>query len=351
MKLAAACALILVLTPSAAFAWGYEGHEIVAAIARARLTRAVRAKVDAILAGDTDTLTAPDMLSRATWADAWRSAGHRETASWHFVDQELGHPDLSSACFGRPALNRSPASAGPAQDCVVDRIDEFSAELASSSTSPAERILALKYVLHFVGDVHQPLHASDHEDRGGNCVRIAMGGPVTSNLHSFWDTGVLAPLGADPVAAAAQLNAMITPAQARAWSRGSASDWAKESYEVAQRVAYTFNTASGCDPNASPVSLPPGYAQRALAAAQVQLQKGGVRLAYVLNTALAQVTIPFPVSAPVAPASSAPLGETSTPVRSALSLQCSTEADARGLHGQARKAFRSACKRRGPGAK
>ena len=75
--------------PGPALAWGYEDHEIVAAIARARLTPAVRAKVDAILAGDADTLTAPDMLSRATWADAWRGAGHRETAQWHFVDLEL----------------------------------------------------------------------------------------------------------------------------------------------------------------------------------------------------------------------------------------------------------------------
>ena len=167
----------------------------------------VRAKVDAILAGDTDTLTAPGMIARATWADAWRSAGHRETAPWHFVDQELGHPDLSSGCFGRPALSGAVASAGPAQDCVVDKIDEFTAELASPSTTPAERLLALKYVLHFVGDVHQPLHASDNQDRGANCVRIALGGPATSNLHSFWDTAVLAPLGADPVVAAA-----VTPA-------------------------------------------------------------------------------------------------------------------------------------------
>ena len=75
--------------PAPALAWGFEGHEIVAAIARARLTPAVRARVDAILAGDTDTLTAPDMRSRATWADARRGAGHCEPAQWHLVDLEL----------------------------------------------------------------------------------------------------------------------------------------------------------------------------------------------------------------------------------------------------------------------
>ena len=168
MRTAITAAIIaLLLAPSPAFAWGYEGHEIIATIARAELTPAVRAKVDAILAGDPDTLTGPDMVSRATWADAWRSAGHRETAQWHFVDTELDGPDLKAACFGYPAA-RNPASAGPATDCVVDKIREFTSELASPTTVPAERLLALKYLLHFVGDVHQPLHASDNHDRGGN---------------------------------------------------------------------------------------------------------------------------------------------------------------------------------------
>ena len=152
--------LAVMLAPSPASAWGYEGHEIVATIARAELTPSVRAKVDAILATDPDTLTKPDMASRATWADAWRSAGHRETAQWHFVDTELGSPDLKAACFGYPAAS-DPASAGPATDCAVDKIREFTAELASPTTAPAERLLALKYLLHFVGDAHQPLHASD----------------------------------------------------------------------------------------------------------------------------------------------------------------------------------------------
>lgn len=74
---------------SPAFAWGYEGHETVAAIARNYLTPTVRARVDAILSTDTDTLTKPDMISRSTWADVWRSKSHSETADWHFVDNEI----------------------------------------------------------------------------------------------------------------------------------------------------------------------------------------------------------------------------------------------------------------------
>ena len=283
-----ACILLAVAAlPAPALAWGFEGHEIMADIARARLTPAVRAKVDALLAADTDTLTAHDMAAEATWADAYRGAGHHETAQWHFVDTEIDHPDLASACFGRPGLNGAPASAGPANDCVVDKIDEFTAELASPASAPAERLLALKFLLHFVGDVHQPLHASDHQDRGGDCVRIALGGPRTSNLHAFWDTGVLAPLGADPKAAAAVLAARITSAQAATWSAGTAADWAQESYAVAKSVAYTLNTPAGCSQDASPITLPDAYVAAAQDAADLQLEKAGVRLAWVLNRALA----------------------------------------------------------------
>ena len=343
-RLFAAAGLALAALPAPASAWGFEGHEIVAALARARLTPAVRAKVDAILAGDADTLTAPDMEARATWADAWRGAGHRERASWHFVDLELDHPDLDAACFGRPAPGGAPASTGPARDCVVDKLDAFTRELAAAGTAPEERLLALKYVLHFVGDVHQPLHAADHQDRGGNCVRISLGGQRTSNLHAFWDTGVLEPLGPDPDAAAAALSAAITPDEARAWARGSAADWARESYGVARAVAYTLGTPAGCGREDAPTPLPAGYADRALAAARIQLERAGVRLAWVLNTALGPLPAAGPAGPPVTPVGELPLPD--APARSAASLACSAQADARGLHGIERKRFRDGCKRR-----
>jgi hypothetical protein len=288
MKQITRAAVILVLAlglPAPALAWGNEGHEIIAAIAQGYLTPAARAKVDALLAADHDALTPPDMLSRSTWADAWRAAGHRETAQWHFVDIELDHPDVKAACFGFPAPDH-PASAGPAQDCVIDRVNAFAAELADPSTPQAERILALKYVLHFVGDLHQPLHAADNHDRGGNCVRVSLGGARTINLHSYWDTTVVSTLGADPTAVAAKLRAEITPAQATAWRQGTPRAWTMEAHEVAAKVAYWPGAPAGCDPDAAPVSLPAGYDARAKRAAALQLQKAGVRLAEVLNRAL-----------------------------------------------------------------
>jgi hypothetical protein len=273
------------LAPSAASAWGYKGHEIIAAIAWSYLTPSARAKVDALLAADADTLTAPDMLARSTWADAWRGAGHRETAQWHFVDIELDHPDVAAACFGFPAPAQ-PASAGPANDCVIGRVNAFAAELATPATPKPEKILALKYVLHLVGDLHQPLHAADNHDRGGNCVPLALGGPRTTNLHSYWDTAVVTALGPDPVAVAAELTAQITPAQKAEWRRGDPQAWALETYKVAKSVAYWPGLQGGCASDRAPVSLPPGYATRAQAAARRQLQRAGVRLALVLNRAL-----------------------------------------------------------------
>ena len=280
-----ATAMVLV-APASASAWGFEGHEIIATIARGYLTPAVRAKVDALLAADTDTLTAHDMASDATWADAYRGAGHRETAPWHFVDLEITRPDLKSACFGFPTSPPERASAGPEQDCVVDKVEAFSTELRDPATPPAERLLALKFLLHFIGDEHQPLHASDNHDRGGNCVPVALGGVRTTNLHAWWDTAVVQMLGMDPAAVAAQLTRQITPAQKAAWEAGDSRAWAQESYSVAKSSVYTLNTSPGCGRDAAPISLPDAYVAQARATAALQLERAGVRLAKVLNAAL-----------------------------------------------------------------
>jgi hypothetical protein len=277
-------ASVLLALPVSAHAWGYKGHEVIAGIARFYLTPAARAKVDALLATDTDTLTKPDMLSRATWADVYRGAGHRETAEWHFVDIELDHPDLAAACFAFPPAG-GPASAGPAEDCVVNKVDEFEAELSDPATRQLERVLALKYLLHFVGDLHQPLHAADNHDKGGNCVRLALGGPRTVNLHSYWDTVVVDALGDDPQQIADRLRAAISASDKAQWEKGDPRSWAMESFAAA-KTAYSLNPPAGCDPNAAPVAVPVGYDAAARQVATVQLERAGVRLAALLNRAL-----------------------------------------------------------------
>jgi S1/P1 Nuclease len=281
---ALAATTLAIASPAAA--WGDLGHEVTALLAYRHLTPAARAKVDALLASDTDTLTAPDFASRATWADKYRN-GHRETAAWHFVDIEIDHPDLASACFGFPALAPGQAaSQGPAQDCVVDKIEEFEAELANPATASAERVLALKFLIHFVGDLHQPLHASDHDDRGGNCIGLEPSPDgYARNLHAYWDTGAVEALGASARDIAARLDGRITLAMAREWSRGGARDWAMESFRLAQSDAYKLPARPICGQHGS-IALSADYQAMAQRDAEDQIEKAGIRMAFLLNKAL-----------------------------------------------------------------
>lgn len=270
--------------PVAALAWGYEGHEVVAAIARGYLTPQVRLKVDQMLAADEDTLTAHDMLNEATWADSYRNS-HKETSSWHFVDIELDHPDLKEACFGFPASGPV-ASQGPARDCIVDKLAEFSKELGDPATPAAERLMALKFVLHFVGDIHQPLHDSDNHDKGGNCVLLSFGGLRVINLHSYWDTVAVSGLGDDPQTVATMLAGRVTPADKAAWEKGDPQSWALEGFDIAKTKIYTIGSSPGCAIDPSPRGLTAGYQEMARQVVSIQLEKAGVRLAAVLNRTL-----------------------------------------------------------------
>jgi hypothetical protein len=277
-------AICLMSFPAGVFAWGVEGHKIVALLARGYLTPQVRAKVDQMLAADPDTLTAHDMLDESIWADRYRS-GHRETAEWHYVGIELDHPDLEGACFGFPTSDPV-ASRGPADDCVVNKVSEFARELANPATPATERLLALKYLLHFIGDMHQPLHNADNHDKGGNCVLVSLGGARQVNLHSYWDTTVVEGLGEDPRAVAAMLAGRITPKNKADWEKGDPKAWALEGFDLAQTVVYKIGAKPGCGSDQSPVSPPPGYDETAREIVTIQLEKAGVRLAAVLNRAL-----------------------------------------------------------------
>ena len=289
-KLGIAASLVTTIVATPCFAWGSEGHVLVAAIARSRLTPATLAKVDAILAQDRDQSTPSDMLSRSYWADVWRDHGHRDTALWHYADIELDAPDFDAACYAHPA-GAQPASAGPAEACVVDRARAFATELGDPATTPAERILALKYVLHFVGDMHQPLHMADNHDHGGNCISLSLGGPRTVNLHGYWDSVVVGELGKDARAILTRLTGEITPKRAAASSKGDFTSWGEETNAVAVSVAYSFPTAPRCESHSAPVALPTWYDSRAQAAAATQLERGGVRLAVVLEKALGPLSL------------------------------------------------------------
>ncbi len=276
-----ACAAAISAGGGPAWAWGDEGHEIIAFIAQDHLAPPVRARVDQLLAEDKDPLTGSDMAARSTWADKWRVT-HRETAGWHYVDLELDRPDFYAAC------KRSGAS------CLVDKLNLFESELANPLLSDGQRIYALKMVLHLVGDLHQPLHTADSRDRGGNCEQVRytrpimgvrIGPPQQSRLHAYWDAEPVAELGRDPRNVAAALERTITPSEVAAWSHGSTEDWARESFEVARSTVYAYGGPLACV-SGPPTTLTAAYQDQAKAVTAQQLSRAGIRLATVLNRAL-----------------------------------------------------------------
>lgn len=282
--------LVTALMPGEAAAWGDDGHKTVALIAEHYLSKEARDGVTALLAADPDDLTAHDIADAATWADRYRDANHRKdnydaTKRWHFVDLEISAPDLTRACAGRaPLPPGTPASRGDKNACVVDKVSQFATELGAPGTDAGERIDALKFLLHLVGDMHQPLHASDNDDAGGNRVKVTVAGfehKARDELHGFWDTRFVDALGGPPAALARQLVARITPAQLKAWQQGTPDDWAMEAFQIARTDAY------GEPPLSGSVDLDAAYVERAKQDVALQLSRAGVRLALVLDRAFA----------------------------------------------------------------
>lgn len=272
------------VVPRDALAWGDEGHEIIGLIAAQALRPDVRERVAALLATDHSGLTRGTGIAvQSTWADRYRNL-HPRTGRWHYVNLELRRPDLRTACFGeRPLPPGVAASRGPAKDCVVDKVRQFNRELAAAATAPAERLRALQFLLHLVGDLHQPLHCADDHDRGGNDERTLIAGRPAGSLHHDWDTVFVAKLGRSPQRVAARLVRRISPAERRRWSAGTPADWALQSHAVAVRIAYGMLPR----PDArGRYRLDAAYVAAATAATRSQLERAGVRLAALLNADL-----------------------------------------------------------------
>lgn len=285
-----AAALLVLLPSTGALAWGDLGHRTIALIAEHYLDPAAKQRIDALLASDPDPTTAPDFASRATWADKYRDAGRRTftptgSEKWHFTNIEISHPDVDAACFGhRPLAAGTPASAGPAAACAIDKVEQFAAELGNPATAPAERLLAFKFLLHLVGDLHQPLHSANNHDAGGNGVSIVAGyAPI--KLHAYWDTEVVKAMGRDPRAIA---NSIVSEhgARWREWTSGTPRDWALDAFGKARSVAYALSQQAGVDGAGRPVyRIDAAYEQAATAAVREQMAKAGIRLAGLLNGA------------------------------------------------------------------
>jgi hypothetical protein len=171
-------------------------------------------------------------------------------------------------------------SRGPSNYCSHSgrRIDA-SGEEPNRTTARRRRYVCS----HFVGDVHQPLHAADNRNKGGNATRVVLDGRRT-NLHAVWDVDMVRALGRSPEEISAQLEREITPADIRMWQMGNGLDWAIESFRIASREIY--GKLAGPGDTDAPIILPAGYTASESAVVRQQLEKAGVRLAWVLNEAL-----------------------------------------------------------------
>jgi hypothetical protein len=289
LLLAAIVALLLPLSPAAAW-WEY-GHETVARIAYLEVNPQTRAGIDALLRQskllDTPTCPAKTIAEASVWPDCVKTLGDRFSYAynWHFVDIDV--------C--KPFDPKGPCASG---NCVISQIERNQRLLADRHLNPRERLMALIFLVHFVGDLHQPLHAAERDgDQGGNKVRAHYGVMAgRTNLHSIWD-GLLADRAiSTPPGDAKGLLAGTTPASRAAMQTGTATDWAKESWALARDTVYpTATHAPACPPTRpADAGLDEAAIQTLIPVLRQQVLRGGLRLAKMLDDAFAGHVPPRP---------------------------------------------------------
>jgi hypothetical protein len=244
------------------YAWGPEGHSLVARIAEAQLTAAARARVAEILG------PGKSMASVASWADEVRRT-RAETAPWHYVDIPISktHLDMERDCAKG--------------DCIISAISRFRETVRNPASTPEQRAEALMFVIHFVGDMHQPLHCSDNEDKGGNSVQLLFHDRRT-NLHSLWDSGLLGRLAPEDQLFPAL--SQESAARRKKYSRGNLTAWAEESQKAARKTVYG-KLPKPTAPD-TPIAVPAVYEAGAAPLIRQQLERAGARLAFILNSDL-----------------------------------------------------------------
>jgi nuclease S1 len=265
--------LISLFVPVQLFAWGAKGHQIVGDIAASRLTPQTRKNLKLLLGHET-------LASISTWPDEVRKQ-RDESYGWHFVDipkDAEGFKDERD-CF-RPQDKHKDAQTDH-HNCVVDRIEIFRNVLGDGNASREQRVEALKWLVHFVGDLHQPLHAID-EARGGNDIKLSVfGSPQCGdypcNLHWTWDNMLLEHAGLSEPDYVRREQKLIRAEQLDAGT-GSPVDWANESHLEARRIM-----------NEKPAAVDQAYYNAHIHLLDQRLALAGLRLAELLNNTLGTV--------------------------------------------------------------
>ncbi len=247
--------------PTPAWAWGRLGHRTSALLAESLLTPSARQAVrDLLEPGET-------LADAATWADEIRRE-RRHTSPWHYVNVPISEPHYN-ARFCNPRTG-----------CVVAKAEQMRRVLADSSLPKSERREALRFFVHFVQDLHQPLHVGENHDKGGNDLQVRFFNRG-SNLHRVWDSSMIEKVSDNPTVWVDRLQALATPENVKKWSRGTPANWAEESFQAARTHAY-LDPSSG-KPLTPGETLGQAYQKANLPIAETRLAQSGVRIAAALN--------------------------------------------------------------------
>ena len=191
--------------------------------------------------------------------------------------------------LGLFSVNHDHQQALGASACVVTAIEKDAAVLSSPTAAAEQKLASLKYLGHWVGDVHQPLHVSFEDNRGGNNIRVSR--ECSGNLHAVWDNClVIKAMGSDASAIATSLEKAITAADVTAWTGSTPMEWANEAFEITEsaKTEYCDLQQGVCTPSSKSVKIDQSYIAANAPLVRLQLQKAGVRLAQMLDETIGQ---------------------------------------------------------------
>jgi len=254
---------IAVLLPTFCWGCGREEHQVITTVAEDHLNETTKVMLQSLIGNNR-------LYSISNWADEIRKE-RRDTAPWHYVNIPLGSTyNASRDC-------------PPPRSCVVVKIDDFIKVLTNKKAPREQRAEALKFVVHFVGDIHQPMHAAK-ESEGGNSISVRFlnsdrCGPYDCNLHGVWDTSMILHAGLEPGDYAGRLEELIKSERLAGQDDGTPEQWANESVRLAQ--------ASWVQDGAN---LDESYYQREIKIVDRQMALAGLRLAKLLNETIGKMT-------------------------------------------------------------
>lgn len=265
---------MLFVASTVSYALGQDGHRIVCQIAGNELSQAAQAEVDRLLSLDPNY---SELSEACLWADVVRNTTHRQTRPWHFIN--LDKDDLIV----------DPGDCPVDRGCVLHGIAVHLATLNDDGASDSDKLEALKFLGHWIGDLHQPLHISFFEDRGGNSIDIRWLDSLDTNLHSVWDTQMILTYQRDnwnSVTAAErwrefaeELTLDISYSERAAWREGAPTNWAQESYDITRDTGVLYLELD--DSTRHPLDR--SYFSRNIPILKERLQQAGVRLGALLN--------------------------------------------------------------------